>query len=277
MMDILDKIIENKRKEVASQKQTISLKKMIDANAHNFVRPVYSMRDALANSQSGIIAEFKRKSPSKGWIFPDAKIEDIAPAYESGGATACSILTDWDYFGGTHTDLIQARDLVKIPLLRKDFVIDEYQIYQARAIGADAILLIASVLTANECLNFAKKAHELSMNVLLEIHSEKELRCLNQYIDMLGVNNRNLGTFDVSVDNSFRLVEKMKKEAGDDQNAPVLVSESGLSDIQTIRELRNAGFQGFLIGEMFMKTTNPGQTLRQLIEQSLYEKYERPI
>ena len=264
-MDILDKIIANKRKEVISQKDAIPLKTLIDLNVSQFERPVCSMRDALAKSASGIIAEFKRKSPSKGWIFPEAKVEDIAPAYETGGAAACSVLTDFEFFGGTFDDLSRARLLVRMPLLRKDFMVDEYQIYQARTIGADAILLIASVLTPKECLQFARKAHELGMDVLLEIHRENELHCLNQHIDMLGVNNRNLGTFYTSVQNSFQLLEKMQKETGAGEDAPLFVSESGISDVQTIRELRSAGFRGFLIGEMFMKTSYPGKTLNELI------------
>ena len=264
-MDILHKIIANKRSEVASQKEYMPLNTLINTNVRQFERQVRSMRKALANSSSGIIAEFKRKSPSKGWIFPDAKIEDVVPAYETGGASACSVLTDMDFFGGTLEDIVCARELVNMPLLRKDFIIDEYQIYQARAMGADSILLIASVLTPKECLQFARKAQELNMNVLLEIHRIEEMRNFNLHIDMLGVNNRNLGTFDTSVNNSFEILEQMKKETGAGENAPLLISESGLSDVQTIKELRNAGFQGFLIGEMFMKTPNPGKTLRDLI------------
>ena len=188
-MDILEKIIANKRKEVALQKEASPLNSF---KYPHFERPPCSMREALARSSSGIIAEFKRKSPLKGWLFPEAKVEDIVPAYETGGAAACSVLTDLEFFGGAFDDLSRARELVNIPLLRKDFMVDEYQIYQARAMGADAILLIAAVLTPAECLQFAQKAHELGMDVLLEIHCEDELRCLNQHIDMLGVNNRNL-------------------------------------------------------------------------------------
>jgi indole-3-glycerol phosphate synthase len=264
-MDILDTIIANKRKEVALQKEAVPLNKLLDLNVRQFERPVCSMREALANSSSGIIAEFKRKSPSKGWIFPDAKVEDIVPAYESGGASACSILTDSVFFGGSFDDIIKVRELVSLPLLRKDFMVDEYQIYQARAMGADAILLIASVLTPVECLQLAREAFKLNMEVLLEIHREEELNRLNPYIDMLGVNNRNLGTFDTSVDNSFRLMEQIQKEIGNDPAVPLFVSESGLSDVQTILELRNAGFRGFLIGETLMKTPYPGKTLKDLI------------
>ena len=267
-MDILETIIANKRKEVALQKEALPLDTLLNLNVLQFERPVRSMREALTNSSSGIIAEFKRKSPSKGWIYPDAKVEEVVPAYELGGASACSILTDTLFFGGSFSDFIQARELVRLPLLRKDFMVDEYQIYQARAMGADVILLIASVLTPAECLQFARKAHELNMDVLLEIHTEDELRCLNPYIDMLGVNNRNLGTFDTSVKNSFRLLEQINcKDVACNVSTPLLVSESGISDVQTIKELRNAGFRGFLIGEMLMKTPFPGNTLKDLITQ----------
>ena len=267
IMDILETIIENKRKEVALQKETVSLKTLVNSAAGQFERPVRSMREALEKSSSGIIAEFKRKSPSKGWLYPDAKVEDIVPAYESGGAAACSVLTDSVFFGGSFRDLSRARELVRLPLLCKDFLVDEYQIYQARAMGADTILLIASVLTPVECLRFAREAFRLNMEVLLEIHNPDELNRLNPYIDMLGVNNRNLGTFDTNVENSFRLMEHIQKEIGDDPAVPLLVSESGLSDVQTIRELRSAGYRGFLMGETFMKTPNPGKTLKELIQQ----------
>jgi indole-3-glycerol phosphate synthase len=266
-MDILEKIVANKRKEVAAQKEAVPLDKLVELNAGQFERPVCSMLGALAESKSGIIAEFKRKSPSKGWIFPDARVEDVVPAYESGGASACSVLTDSVFFGGSSGDLCRARELVRLPLLRKDFMVDEYQIYQARATGADAILLIASVLSPVECIRLAREAMKLNMEVLLEIHSEDELNRLNPYIDMLGVNNRNLGTVDTGVDNSFRLMEQILKEIGGDPSVPLFVSESGLSDIQTIRALRSAGFRGFLIGESLMKTLNPGKTLKELVVQ----------
>lgn len=264
-MDILDTIIANKRKEVALQKEAVPLSTLMDLNVKQFERPFCSMREALAGSSTGIIAEFKRKSPSKGWIFSDAKVDEILPAYELGGASACSVLTDEVFFGGTLSDISRARELVHLPLLRKDFMVDEYQIFQARAMGADAILLIASVLTPVECIRLAREACKLNMEVLLEIHREEELNRLNPYIDMLGVNNRNLGTFDTGIDNSFRLIEQILKEIGEDPSVPLFVSESGLSDVRTIRELRSAGFRGFLIGEMLMKTPEPGKTLRELI------------
>ena len=266
-MDILETIVANKRKEVAAQKEAVPLDTLLVSTAAQFERPAYSMREALEKSSTGIIAEFKRKSPSKGWLYPDAKVEDIVPAYEAGGAAACSILTDNVFFGGSFCDVRQARELVRLPLLWKDFIVDEYQIFQARAMGADTILLIASVLTPVECIRLAREAFRLNMEVLLEIHREDELNRLNPYIDMLGVNNRNLGTFDTGIDNSFRLIEFIQKEIGDDPAVPLYVSESGLSDAHTIRALRNAGFRGFLIGEMLMKTPDPGKTLKELIGQ----------
>jgi indole-3-glycerol phosphate synthase len=211
------------------------------------------MRKALAQSSSGIIAEFKRRSPSKGWLSPEAKIEKVIPVYEQGGAAACSILTDSDFFGGSFTDLQRARALVQLPLLRKDFIIDDYQIYQSRILGADVILLIAACLTRNECKQFAQIAHQLEMEVLLEVHEENELDYFNEHIDMLGVNNRNLGTFHTDIENSFRMIECIKSEVGVGDDAPLLVSESGISDINTIKKLREAGFRGFLIGEALMR------------------------
>jgi indole-3-glycerol phosphate synthase len=192
-------------------------------------------------------------------------IEDIVPLYEKNGAAACSILTDNTFFGGSLTDLSAARRLVDIPLLRKDFIIDEYQVYQARIMGADAILLIAAALTEEECLSLAKTAHELNLEVLLEIHSEAELSYLNPYIDMLGVNNRNLGTFHTDVKNSFRLIGQMKLAAKATGLSPLLISESGISGTEIVKELRKTGFRGFLMGETFMKTEQPGESLLNFI------------
>ena len=193
-MDILETIVANKWLEVARQKVAVPLDLLFSLGSKRMNRLTISMRQALEQSHSGIIAEFKRRSPSKGWLHPNAKVMDVVPAYEKGGASACSILTDGDFFGGCFSDLQQARSLVKLPLLRKDFIIDEYQLYQARVLGADAILLIAACLTKEECRELAAKAHQLDLEVLLEVHSEAELSHLNEDIDMLGVNNRNLGT-----------------------------------------------------------------------------------
>ena len=257
MKDILSEIIANKRFEVDLQKQAISIEQLQEGISES--PTPRSMKQALASSTSGIIAEFKRKSPSKGWLHPGANIADVVPAYEAGGASACSILTDGDFFGGSLGDLQKARKLVDLPLLRKDFIIDTYQLFQARVMGADAVLLIAAALTEEECRILAETAHSLQLEVLLEVHSEDELKYLNADIDMLGVNNRNLGTFHTDVNNSFKLVDKMRGFS------PLLVSESGISETDTVRRLREAGFRGFLIGETFMKTERPGDTLADFI------------
>ncbi|MCD8043903.1 MAG: indole-3-glycerol phosphate synthase TrpC [Tannerellaceae bacterium] len=273
-IDILDTIIANKRLEVKRQKQAVPLQTLISLGNDRIDRPVNSMRQSLENSDSGIISEFKRKSPSKGWLHPGARVQDVIPCYEKYGASACSILTDGDFFGGAFGDLYQARKLVNIPLLRKDFIIDPYQIYQARVMGADAILLIAANLTPDECLELAKTAHSLSLEVLLEIHTEEELEYLNPYIDMLGVNNRNLGTFHTDVQNSFRLIEQMKQKAAKTGYNPLMISESGISDPATVAQLREAGYRGFLIGETFMKTEDPGKALQNFILQMKNEMSE---
>lgn len=259
MKDILQDIIAAKRLEVERQKQAVSLQTLLALGSDRLERVTVSMRAALASSPSGILAEFKRKSPSKGWLHPGADVAEVLPEYEKNGAAACSILTDGSFFGGSLSDLQKARQRVGLPLLRKDFIIDPYQLFQARVMGADAVLLIAAALTREECRLLAETAHSLQLEVLLEIHSEAELEYLTPHIDMLGVNNRNLGTFHTDVENSFRLIEKIKEQG------PLLVSESGLSDPGTVRRLRGAGFRGFLIGETFMKTEQPGAALARFI------------
>jgi indole-3-glycerol phosphate synthase len=219
------------------------------------------MRHSLSVSPTGIIAEFKRRSPSKGWIFPDAKVEEVVPAYEKAGASACSVLTDRKFFGGSLDDLRLARRMVKLPLLRKEFILDEYQLKESRVAGADAILLIAAVLTPGECLSLAEAAHSLNLEVLLEIHNEAELGHLNPSIDMLGINNRNLGTFQTSLDHSFLLAQKMRSANSD----ILLISESGITEPATVKELQEKGFRGFLIGETFMRGGTPGETLYHFI------------
>lgn len=236
------------------------------------------MRQALASSPTGIIAEFKRRSPSKGWIYETAKAEEIPAAYETAGASALSILTDEKFFGGSLRDISTARPLVDIPILRKDFIIDEYQLLQARIVGADAVLLIAACLTQKECTTLTTQAHALGLEVLLEIHNSSELPYINKEVDMLGVNNRNLGTFVTDVKNSFRIARQLqqaigsKKGASDVRNMPILVSESSISHPETIRSLRAAGFRGFLIGEAFMKTDRPGDTLKDFIAPIISQK-----
>lgn len=256
MKDILDEIIEAKQQRLIEQKNAVGIDFLQQSLSE--VLPTRSMRESLEKSSSGIIAEFKRKSPSKGWIKENANIESIIPSYEKNGASALSILTDTPFFGGNIKDIKTARPLSNLPILRKDFIIDEYQLYQARSIGADAVLLIAAALTIDNCNYLAKVAHELGLEVLLEIHQEKELKYLNEYIDMVGVNNRNLGTFHTDIENSFRLASQLPENI-------LLVSESGISSPETIIKLREVGFKGFLIGETFMKTESPGEALGTFI------------
>lgn len=280
-MDILSEIIAHKRTEVELQKQSVSpeqLREQVQKLMESSSVPRHSMRQALASSPTGIIAEFKRRSPSKGWIYETAKAEEIPAAYETAGASALSILTDEKFFGGSLRDISTARPLVDIPILRKDFIIDEYQLLQARIVGADAVLLIAACLTQKECTTLTTQAHALGLEVLLEIHNPSELPYINKEVDMLGVNNRNLGTFVTDVKNSFRIARQLqqaigsKKGASDVRNMPILVSESGISHPGTIRSLHAAGFRGFLIGEAFMKTDRPGDTLKDFISPIISQK-----
>jgi len=256
--DILSEIIANKRFELDVQKRSVSPEQLCEAATEP--RSFRSMRASLAASSSGIIAEFKRRSPSKGWIRKEAKPEEITIAYEQAGASALSILTDEVYFGGTLKDIRAARPLVHIPILRKEFIVDEYQLYQARVIGADAVLLIAAALEVGQCQELLGKAHELGLEVLLELHHEDELCYISPEVDMVGINNRNLGTFYTDIENSFRLAEQLPQDT-------LLVSESGISDPQTVCRLREAGFRGFLIGENFMKAEDPGSSLDQFIQE----------
>ena len=284
MSDILQEIVAHKRLEVEHFKQQLS-----EQEIHRRVEPlldfsVASMSQALATSPSGIIAEFKRKSPSKGWIKEEGHPDIIPLSYQQHGAAALSILTDEKYFGGQDAFISTARHSgVKIPILYKNFVIDEYQLFQARLCGASAVLLIAADLALSACKSLLHTAHELGMEVLLEMHSEAELDYAALGPDMYGINNRNLGSFVTDVENSFRLAEALRSAAGSvPASAPVpavstagssagsyplLVSESGISHPDTVRALREAGFRGFLIGETFMKTAHPGQALGDFITQ----------
>ena len=220
-----------------------------------------SLREALLRSDTGIIAEFKRRSPSKGWIKEEGRADVIPLSYQQNGAAALSILTDEHYFGG-HDDFIrQARKSgVTLPILYKNFVIDEAQLYAAALCGASAVLLIAACLSKAACKQLLNKAHELGLEVLLEMHAESELEYAELEPDLCGINNRNLGSFVTDVENSFRLAELLPKDA-------VKVSESGISNPDTVKALRQAGFNGFLIGENFMKTADPGQALNDFISQ----------
>lgn len=281
-MDILSEITDHKRIEVELQKQAVSpeqLREQVYDLMENSPAPRRSMKRALASSPAGIIAEFKRRSPSKGWIYKTAKADEIPAAYEAAGASAISILTDAKFFGGSLRDIRTARPLIDIPILRKDFIIDEYQLLQARIAGADAVLLIAACLTQEECADLTARAHALGLEVLLEIHSPRELAYISKDVDMVGVNNRNLGTFVTDVENSFRIAGQLRQtiagvrnipdaqgSSDTPRNLPLLVSESGISHPETICRLRTAGFRGFLIGETFMKTPQPGDALKGFIQ-----------
>ena len=261
MADILQEIVAHKRIEVERFKQQLSERDIHRQVEAMLDTPVPSMKEALTQSASGIIAEFKRRSPSKGWIKEEGKAEEIPLSYQTNGAAALSILTDEQYFGGKDEFIRTARQSgVHIPILYKNFIIDEYQLFQARLCGASAALLIAADLKKQECKSLLQIAHELGLEVLLEMHGEEELEYAELEPDMCGINNRNLGSFVTDVQNSYRMASLLPKDA-------VKVSESGISNPQTIRDLRMAGFQGFLIGETFMKTENPGNTLKELIAQ----------
>lgn len=259
MADILDEIVLHKREEVEQYKSLLPMDKLFAMVEPKLAEPVPSMRQALMTSDTGIISEFKRKSPSKGWIKEEGKASVIPLSYQQNGASAISILTDSKYFGGYDEFIMQARATgVTIPILYKNFVIDEYQLLLARHCGASAVLLIAADLSLQECEHLIGMAHKLGMEVLLEMHSEKELEYAALNPDMCGINNRNLGTFVTDVRNSYRMAELLPKDA-------CKVSESGISNPQTVKELREAGFNGFLIGENFMKTADPGAALADFI------------
>lgn len=257
MKDILQEIVATKRAEIDRRKRETDFQALYrQAETPRTTR--HSLREALRSSSTGIISEFKRRSPSKGWINREADVQSVVRAYQQAGATALSVLTDTPYFGGTDDDLRAARQACSLPILRKDFMIDEFQLVESRVLGADAVLLIAAALTQEQCLRLAETAHQLELEVLLEIHDQSELDYYSEYIDILGVNNRNLGSFHTDVANSFRLIEQMPQEA-------TPISESGISNPDTVKELRAIGFKGFLIGENFMKTEAPGDSLKSFI------------
>ena len=262
-MDILEEIVAHKRVEVERFKEQLSEREIHSRVEALMATPeggiVPSISKAIKESATGIIAEFKRKSPSKGWIKEEGKAGVIPMSYQQNGASAISILTDYEYFGGKDEFIVEARKSgVTIPVLYKNFVIDEYHLFQARLCGASAALLIAAELSKEECSTLLRTAHDLQLEVLLEMHSEEELEYAELEPDLCGINNRNLGTFITSVDNSFRLASLLPKDA-------VKVSESGISNPDTIRQLQTAGFKGFLIGECFMKEDNPGESLAHFI------------
>lgn len=259
-MNILDQIIEHKRKEVEERKSLYPVK-LLEQSIYFSTLPVSMKKYIQREDKTGIIAEFKRKSPSKGVINGNASVERTTMGYVKAGASTLSVLTDTQFFGGSNEDLMAARRVNDCPIIRKDFTIDEYQIIEAKSIGADAILLIAAVLEPKRSKALAAVAHSLGLEVLLEVHDEAELKAnLECGADMIGVNNRNLKTFDVSIDISKTLAPMIP-------DAVVKVSESGISSPETIIELRKYGYEGFLMGENFMKNNQPDRAAMEFMNE----------
>jgi indole-3-glycerol phosphate synthase len=287
-MDILFEIVENKRIELAQAVNEMPLevlkKLTLQRIAQDGKTKLRSMKQSLLKSPTGIIAEFKRKSPSKGWIHADADPVQVVTQYAKGGAAASSILTDEKYFGGRLEFIQRVRQALtaipeegscrgkNLPLLRKEFIIDEYQLYEARLAGADAVLLIAADLHEAQYGELLKTAHSLGLEVLLEVHDPSELSYLQSGVpDMLGVNNRSLGTFLTDVQHSFDIAAQMQRAIRSlgllESDAPVLISESGIGNPSVVKLLREKGFRGFLIGECFMKDEDPGESLKEFIRE----------
>jgi len=257
-MTILDKIVRDKRLEVNLKKTLIPIAQL-EASVL-FSRDCYSLVEKLRTSHSGIIAEHKRRSPSKSIINQSTKVWEVAAGYEGAGVCGMSILTDGHYFGGSLDDLLLARAQTTTALLRKEFIIDDYQIIEAKAYGADVILLIAAILDPKEIKVFSELAQSLGLEVLLEVHNSEELeKSLLPSINMLGVNNRNLKTFEVSLETSKALSQQIPKDF-------TKVSESGISSVEAIKDLRTYGYEGFLIGENFMKNDHPGKAADSFIK-----------
>ena len=262
-MNILDKIITDKKREVHLKKSIIPVIQL--EKSVLFERKSLSLSANLRNSNSGIIAEHKRRSPSKSEINYSFSVEEVTKGYENAGACGISVLTDGKYFGGSLDDLVLARASVNIPIIRKEFIIDTYQILEAKAFGADVILLIAAVLTRTEIQHLSQFAQSLGLEVLLEVHNLEELeKSIMPSLNMIGVNNRNLKTFEVSLDFSKQLAAQIPNEF-------VKVSESGISSVEAIKELQPFGYQGFLIGENFMKTDDAGKSAKEFISQIIQQ------
>ncbi len=258
-MNILQKIIAYKKPLLEQRKRQMPVSELQKSKFYN--RQCFSLSKALNQpDNSGIIAEFKRRSPSKPEINLTADPKTVATGYQRAGASAISVLTDNHFFGGKNIDIEQIRDFIHIPILRKDFIVDTYQVHEAKGIGADAILLIAEVLSKDEVLKLAGLANELGLEVLLEIHSASQLEKFNEYVNVLGVNNRNLETFEVSIEHSINMANMLPETV-------IKISESGIRSPEDIKGLKSYGFQGFLIGESFMKVANPGEACRRFIEQ----------
>jgi indole-3-glycerol phosphate synthase len=258
-MNILDTIVERKRTEVAERKQRKPLE-VIKADAL-YTRKTISLVEGLSRPYaSGIIAEFKRKSPSKGIINDRVDPVEVTNAYQAAGASAVSILTDAYFFGGDDQDVVRARQVLDIPILRKEFIIDEYQVHEAKALGADLILLIAACLSKEEVVRFSTLARSLGLEVLLELHDEDELEHVCATVDLVGINNRSLKTFDVNIARSLRMAGQLPKDK-------LKVAESGIDDPAQVKLFRENGYSAFLIGENFMKTNDPGMALHEFRNQ----------
>lgn len=258
-MSILDLIVADKRIEITQRKKLFPSSYW--ESSPLFERQSNSLVKSLSGSNSGIIAEHKRRSPSKQNINSSLSVTDVAGGYEKAGACGMSVLTDGKYFGGSLNDLNLARSVTSFPVLRKEFIIDEYQIIEAKAHGADAILLIAGILNRTEIFQLSNAAKGFGLEVLLEVHNLKELKkSVMPSLDIIGVNNRNLKTFEVSLNTSRVLIEEIPDDF-------VKISESGISEVTAIKDLRSHGYQGFLVGENFMKTDNPGEAAHKFIKQ----------
>jgi len=258
-MNILDQIVAHKKQEIAERKELYPVK-LLEKSLY-FSSPTVSLKKYLSRKdKSGIIAEFKRRSPSKGIINAYANVEETSIGYMRAGASALSVLTDKQFFGGSNEDLRIARKFNFCPILRKEFIVDEYQLFEARSIGADAILIIAEILSEKEVRLFSDKAKALDLEVLMEVHTNEQLDKLNDSVDIVGVNNRNLETFEVDIQTSYDMLDQIPSEL-------FKISESGISNPEIVCRLKEAGFNGFLIGEHFMKSSHPGKNCLKFIEE----------
>jgi len=256
-MHILDTIVQYKKEVVAQRKLDHSYKDLEKKPAFNKT-PSSLKSSVLSKREGGVIAEFKKKSPSKKDINLTAELTPIVTAYEKGGAAGISVLTDMHFFGGADSDLIAATHAVELPILRKDFIIDEYQLVEAKSLGAASILLIARILSASQMTAFTTLAHNLGMEVLVEVHNQSELDKCPVDLDLIGINNRNLDTFAVDYQNSIALKNQLP-------DSLCKISESGIVSTDIMLELRHAGFDGFLIGERFMRTETPGTACQDFL------------
>ena len=260
-MNILDRIVEHKRIEVELRRKAVSLETLVGAEAYSRI-PISISARLNESGASGIIAEFKRMSPSKGIINNLVQPDEVTKGYEQSGASAVSILTDEQFFGGSDQDILVSRSNLNIPILRKEFIIDPYQIHEAKALGADLILLIAACLSPNEVKQFAQLTNSLGMEVLLELHEEEELEHVCDEVQLVGINNRSLKTFDVNIERSLRMAEQLPGNK-------IKVAESGIDNPAQVKLFRDHGYKGFLIGENFMKTNDPAASLKSFIEKIL--------